>query len=234
MKKMVGGILVVALAAGTWMPMAQADTRSDLKQASDIAQLLQSGVLDPLLNPLYTSKPAFRTVVNLGTRSIITANTLANTVDTFQGKTKKAIADLQAAAKAVNNASMAIKNAKTTQEQIDTLLVYLDAQGKFIDVIATYMASLNSDIVAPVFTLVEAMPYVGDKMVIFDKDKPNAPGKPVSTVVGGMLNALKGRNDTYIKAVDALPSVIKAVEASAAAGTTATVAPAVKAEDLGF
>lgn len=228
MKKFMIVSLLVALAAGVWTPMVQAGPKEDLQVAAGVAQLINSGGLDVILNPIYNAKPGIKTVVKLGTTSITTAAALSVTVDTFQDKTKKAISDLQMAAKAVTAASDGVKNAKTAQDQIDSLMAYLDAQGKFIDVIATYMADLNSNIFNPVFSLVEAMPYVGDKVVIN--------GKPVSMVVGGMLTALKTRNDTFINAVKVLPTVIKSVETTAASGGTApaAAAPVVKAEEFGF
>jgi hypothetical protein len=226
MKKFMIVPLLVALVAGAWTPLVKADAKSDLQAASSIAQLINSGGIDPVLNLVYKPYPAIKTVVKLGTTSITTAAALSVTVDTFQDKTKKAIGDLQTAAKVLNDASNTVKNATTAQQQIDALMAYLQAQGKFIDVIATYMADLNTNIFNPVFSLIEAMPYVGDKVVVS--------GKPVSALVGSILTRLKEKNDTFIKAVAVLPTVIKSVEQKAAAGTTSTAAPEVKAADFGF
>src|SRR5580698_6529115 len=131
-------LMIVALALAIPAAAINAGPKDDLKQAADVANLINSGGIDFLLNPLYNSKPGMKVIVKLGTSSIIAANTLSGTVDNFPNDTKKAIADLQTSAKAVKTASDKVKAATTNQAQIDALMEYLQAQGQFIDVIATY------------------------------------------------------------------------------------------------
>ncbi|MFI5332642.1 MAG: hypothetical protein ACHQVS_00915 [Candidatus Babeliales bacterium] len=237
MKKIMIVALLVALVAGVWTPMVQADAKADLQQAGNIAGIVKgfAGTICNQKNPATGNNDMcpsdvltkVKMVIDLGSTSLITAATLSQTADQFPNKTRKAIADLQLAAAGVNTASIGVKNAKTAQDQIDTLMTYLNAQGKFIGVIADYLDSLESDIFNPIFSLIEAMPFVGSKVVI--------DGKPVSLVVGNMLSALKKRNDTFLKAVSVLPTVIKSVEAAATGGTApATAAPVVKGEEFGF
>lgn len=240
MKKiMIVGILA-GLAAGTWMPMVQAAPKDDLKKATDIANVVK-GLTDPIAGVLKTlGIPAdavdkLKMTVNLGTTSIITAGTLSQTIDDFPTRSQKAATDLRAAVALVKAAADKLKNptlTDTAEKQMEVLIEYLQAQGQFVDVIASYLVYVDGHLVNPVFSLLEAMPFVGPKIVMTDPDSQKL--TKISDVLGGMLGSLAARNETYKKAVAQLPTIVKSVEKAAASGTTETAAPAVKSADLGF
>lgn len=237
MKKFMIVTLLVALVAGVWTSMVKADAKQDLQQAAEIAKAVNS-IAPGLIQLAGPEKPAVKSlgmVINLGTTSIMTAATLSQTIDKFPTTSQDAFKSLGNAAKAVKAASDKLKDPKltaTAQAQIDALMEYLDAQGKFIGVIADYLVYVEDALINPVFTLLESMPFVGPKIVMINPDT----GKPtqISLVLGGMLTALQTRNKTYINAVKALPTVIKSVEKAAATGNVETATSEVKAADFGF